>query len=81
LFSTFMEEREPTEKEGRNAVSELAGKIALITGGNSGIGLASARVRGRTSTFSHYMERSQMTETTFYSQGGDRQHGAKRRRR
>jgi hypothetical protein len=32
-----MEEREPTEKEGRNAVSELAGKIALITGGNSGI--------------------------------------------
>jgi NAD(P)-dependent dehydrogenase (short-subunit alcohol dehydrogenase family) len=39
-----MEERKPTEKEGRNAVSELAGKIALITGGNSGIGLASAKV-------------------------------------
>src|SRR5579864_4534365 len=40
---SFLERRRSGELKGKSAMSSLAGKVALVTGGNSGIGMASAR--------------------------------------
>src|ERR1700730_19034017 len=40
---SFLERRRSGELKGKSAMSSLAGKVALVTGGNSGIGLATAR--------------------------------------
>src|SRR5258708_10555594 len=40
---SFLERRRSGELKEKSAMSSLAGKVALVTGGNSGIGLATAR--------------------------------------